>query len=97
MLDDILGILKISGILGVFIFMLFAHRENNRTYKREMNKLKEEGKLPGKKILFTRVLIVLMLMLPIPIILSIVTIHVRKLEFSASIFFPIMVFFLFVK
>ena len=93
MLNDLLGILKIIGILGVFIFMLFAHRENNRTFKVEMNKLREKGKLPSKKILFLRALIAIICMFPIPIVLTIIVINVRKLDFSASIFFPIMVLF----
>ena len=76
---DILGIIVIVIIFG---FIVLSQRENDREYKRTMNELKEKGKLPSKKVFLLRFLAIFGGMIPVPLILAIIVVHMRKFEFS---------------
>ena len=76
---DILGIIV---IIIIFVFIVLSQRENDREYKRTMDELKEKGKLPSKKIFLLRFLAVMGGMVPIPLILAIIVIYMKKFEFS---------------
>ena len=92
-----LNILEIIIIFVVFGFMMISYKENNRRHQERMNEIKNElkkkGKLPSQKKMILTLSAVIGLMLPLPIILTIIVIYVRKLEFSAEIFFSIIAMF----